>query len=76
MAHNIVLKEEVYQLITEKCLQFYREGRRDIFGMQQEVMDLPEIPMHYPYHHYIVPAVLLTAADVYKGKTEDVLRTE
>ena len=43
MAHNIVLKEEVYQLITEKCLQFYREGRRDIFGMQQEVMDLPEI---------------------------------
>ena len=58
MAHNIVLKEEVYQLITEKCLQFYREGRRDIFGMQQEVMDLPEIPMHYPYHHYIVPAVV------------------
>ena len=45
MAHEIVLKEEVYQKIKGKCLSFYGEKRKDIFAMQQEIMDLPEIPI-------------------------------
>lgn len=76
MAHQVVLKEEVYQEIIDKCLSFYEERRRDIFGMQQEIMDLPAIPMHYPYHHFIMPAVLLTAADVCAGKPVETLRQE
>lgn len=76
MAHTVELKEEVYQNIREMCLDYYRNGCRDIFRMQQEIMDLPEIPMHYPYHHYIVPAVLLTAAAVCSDKTEEELEEE
>jgi hypothetical protein len=76
MAHQIILKEEVYQKIKEKCLSFYGEKRKDIFAMQQEIMDFPEIPMHYPYHHFIIPAVLLTAADVCAGQSEETLRMQ
>ena len=76
MAHQIILKEEVYQKIKEKCLSFYGEKRKDIFAMQQEIMDFPEIPMHYPYHHFILPAVLLTAADVCAGQSEETLRAQ
>ena len=76
MAHAIELKDSVYKEIADKCIAFYREGRKDIFGMQQEIMDLPDIPMHYPYHHFILPAVLLAAADVYTGKPEEILKEE
>ena len=76
MSHEVELKQNVYEMIKDKCLEFYRESNQNIFDMQQKIMDLPEIPMHYPYHHFIVPAVLLTASDVCAGKNEEELRNE
>ena len=32
-----------------------------------------EFPMHYPYHHYLVPAVMLTAVYRLQGETEEAL---
>lgn len=73
MSHEVELEDSVYEMIIRHCMDFYERGRIDIIGMQQEIMDLPEIPMHYPYHHFIVPAVLLTAADMCSEKSADVL---
>lgn len=67
MSHEIILNDEVYRKIIDKCLAFYDSGESNVFTMQQDVMDMPEIPMHYPYHHFIVPAVLLTAASLCSG---------
>ncbi len=58
---NIVLKDEIFGAIKEKCLVLFDEKKTDLYEMAAELMDFREIPMHYPYHHYIVPAVLLTA---------------
>ena len=58
---NIVLKDEIFGAIKEKCLTLFDEKKTDLYEMAAELMDIREIPMHYPYHHYIVPAVLLTA---------------
>jgi hypothetical protein len=30
----------------------------------EAMMDLSFVPMHYPYHHYILPAALLTASAI------------
>lgn len=76
MAHEVELNDSVFEQIKEHCLEFHREGNRNIFEMQQLIMDMPEIPMHYPYHHFIVPAVLLTAADVCAGKSAEELSAE
>lgn len=76
MSHEVELNESVFGYIKDQCLRFYEAGCTDIFRMQQEIMDYPEIPMHYPYHHFIVPAVLLTAADVKAGKSEEQLKEE
>ncbi len=76
MAHEVELNEAVYQMIKAQCLKFFEEGNANVFDMQQKIMDFPEIPMHYPYHHFIVPAVLLTASDVKAGKSEAALREE
>lgn len=71
MAHEVILNDDVYERIKSNCLAFYDAGTRNIFDMQQELMDMPEIPMHYPYHHFIVPAVLLTAACVCDGRSRE-----
>ncbi len=64
---TVVLKDEIFQAVKEKCFDLFREQRTDIYEMAEELMDIKEIPMHYPYHHYIVPAVLLTACHTAKG---------
>lgn len=71
--HEIVLKEEVYQQIAEKCLAAYDCGNEDVLGLLQSLMDLDAVPMHYPYHHYIIPAVLLTACCHAGGQSRDTL---
>lgn len=76
MPHEVELNESVFEQIKAKCLGSFDAGCTDIFTMQQEIMDLPEIPMHYPYHHFIVPAVLLTAADAAAGKNREALKEE
>lgn len=64
---NIVLKDEIFGKIKETCLALFDEKKTDLYEMAAQLMDIREIPMHYPYHHYIVPAVLLTACHTAAG---------
>lgn len=62
MAHIIELKDEVYEMLKEDCLEIVEHGTLMTVDQIMEVMmDEPEVPMHYPYHHFILPAALLTA---------------
>ena len=51
-----------YEQITGVCLERYR-GSAPIepLRLAQELMALDGFPIHAPLHHYLVPAVLLTA---------------
>ena len=55
-----------YAYITEECLGAFRMGRPIVPArLAVQIMRHPEFPMHYPYHHYLVP-VSYTHLDVYK----------
>ena len=61
MAHTIELKDEVYDLLRQHCKRTLAAGQMmPVDQLLEELMDYPEIPMHYPYHHFILPAALLT----------------
>jgi len=62
MTHQVDSKEEIFQAIKSKCLESFHSGVTELFSMANIMMDIDGIPMHHPYHHYIVPAILLTAA--------------
>ena len=65
---------DYYAAIREKCLNFYRETeKRTIWDYAMECMDLEGLPMHCPPHHFLVPAVLLTACAREDEKTEEQL---
>ena len=67
MAHGIELKEEVFEMLKEHCLKILDNNEvKTVDEIMMELMDYPEIPMHYPYHHFIMPASLLTAAALEK----------
>lgn len=53
---------DYYAGITEKCRRFLEEeGERTIWEWAMECMDMEGLPMHCPQHHYLFPAILLTA---------------
>ena len=63
--HEITLSDRVYQDLKERCLAVAREGRdMAVDELLVELMDHPDVPMHYPYHHFILPAALLTLASI------------
>lgn len=70
---KIELKQEMYDLITETCLDIY--GQKTMLPVDQalmRLMDLPGIPMHYPYHHYIMPAAFLTLTSIAENRDEEI----
>ncbi|MGC2872484.1 DUF5714 domain-containing protein [Ihubacter sp. mB4P-1] len=72
--HKIDLKQEIFDSITEACLRMYRQGEMMTADQSlMRLMDLPGIPMHYPYHHYIMPAAFLTMAAIEDGSGEETL---
>ena len=77
-AHVIELKEEVFDQLLNICLSIFRSGKQEnVVAIMEEMMDDPQVPMHYPYHHFILPAALLTSAAMVKqDKTEEELKEE
>lgn len=74
MAHVIELKDEVYEMLMQHCLKRLSEGREmSVDKLMEEMMDYPEIPMHFPYHHFIMPAALLTLASIEEQVKEEEL---
>ena len=54
--------EIFYDKITEKCLEWFgKDGAINVWDMATDLMDLEDLPIHCPPHHYLMPAVLLTA---------------
>lgn len=65
MAHTIDLDPAVYEKLQNHCVETLRAGKPlTADELVNEMMDFEEIPMHYPYHHFIMPAALLTLASM------------
>lgn len=65
--------------IEAACLAAYDAGQpRSAIELAEHLMTLPDLPMHFPYHHFLVPAALLTAACLSTGadrsRLEDLLK--
>lgn len=64
-----------YQYIKEACLKAFKEN--EVIApadLATALMRHPEMPMHYPFHHFLVPAVMLTT--VFKVNKMDVAELE
>lgn len=62
-------------IIDKACISaFETEDAVGVFSLCENIMDDPKLPMHCPYHHYLIPAVLLTAAGKISGETAEMLR--
>lgn len=52
----------VYGRLIFACRALYTSAEPEsVAEMAMRLMDIEGVPMHAPYHHFIVPAVLLTA---------------
>lgn len=72
---EIILKQEVLNALTQVCLDAHRAAERlTADQLLTRLTDVPGVPVHYPYHHYIMPAVLLTLAAMETGKSGEELR--
>ncbi len=73
MESQFKLEEAVYKELKDVCKKAFTEkAEMNVSELLMEMMDNPEVPMHYPYHHFIIPAALLTAAAVQaETETED-----
>ena len=59
------------QRITDLCLAYYEAHKGDAtdpLALADEIMATDGFPMHYPCHHYLVPAVLLTVVRAAQNK--------
>lgn len=62
-------------IIDEACISaFEAEDAVGVFSLCENIMDDPKLPMHCPYHHYLIPAVLLTVAGKISGETAEMLQ--
>lgn len=61
-----------FQLLKETCLnRFTNSPTGNVTELAIAMMELEGVPMHYPFHHFIVPAALLTATAYVRGDTAD-----
>lgn len=62
------------KLVEDECLRLFDEGKKlGALQLADELMKLPELPMHSPYTHFLVPAALLTAAHMFAESSRDEL---
>ena len=55
--------------LTARCLELFGAGAPlGAVEIADDLMALPELPMHCPDHHLLVPAALLTAAHLRAGR--------
>lgn len=74
---QVVNRPEVYENITKKCLEIYDDGKEiAVDEILMQLMDIPGVPMHDPFHHYIMPAAPLTAAALATGEDRKTLEAQ
>lgn len=65
-----------YSYITKTCLDAFNADKSIVPAeLAVQIMKHPDFPMHYPYHHYLVPAVMLTAVYRLQNQPEEALKT-
>jgi len=65
-----IMKEEVFADMRAVCRGIYERGEKiKIEEALMELMDMEGILMHCPYHHFIMPAALLTVTALEQEKT-------
>ena len=63
--------------LAGRCLALYDAGTPlGPAAVADELMDLPDFPMHCPDHHTLVPFALLTAAHLRAGRGRDALEAD
>ncbi len=68
---------ERMQMITDKCLELFDSGSNlNAAQVAIELLSLPELPMHCPDHHFLVPAALFTAAHSHLGNSKAALEKD
>ena len=61
--------EKVYGELKEKCIAIFEKGRSvNVSEVATALMDTEGVPMHFPYHHFIIPATFLYSADSYSAQ--------
>lgn len=66
------LKQEVFDRLKAICDEtFAKKEELTVQDMAIKLMDMQGLIMHCPYHHYILPAALLTQAAISCGKTKE-----
>ena len=59
--------ENVYGELKKKCLAIFEKGRGiNVSEVATALMDTEGVPMHFPYHHFIIPATFLIAVSIEK----------
>lgn len=62
---------ERMEKIRACCMELMEEGSPlGVVEIANRLMALPELPVHSPYHHFLVPAALLTAVHLADGDRE------
>lgn len=67
-------KEEVFDQLRMICMDVFRkEEILPVNEMMDRMMELEGLPIHCPYHHFIVPAAMLTQTAVMTGREQGTL---
>lgn len=53
--------DQFYDIVAQHLVHTYGDGSIDPLQRADELMQLEGFPLHYPVHHFLVPAVLLAA---------------
>lgn len=56
-----VKPDQFYNIVEQHLIDDYGNGQIDPLKQTDELMQLDGFPLHYPVHHYLVPAVLLAS---------------
>ena len=71
------MERDFYQEITDLCTAYFvSEEDLTIWDLADRIMLIDGLPMHCPPHHYMIPAVLLTAVRKQQGGSLEQLKEE
>lgn len=64
----------VFDALLEQCLDVFENRRTtDVSEIAVDLMSREDVPMHFPFHHFIIPAALLTATAIDRGDDREKL---
>lgn len=68
------LLQEFFDGIREICIDTKKNNEEmTVTAMLMRLMNMENLPMHCPYHHFLVPAAMLTQAAVIENISDDEL---